>query len=291
MTIAESFGKILQRCDYTQADEAANIRHSGEVKRRLENFMDVSKVELMGSNARGSAIRQTSDIDLLAVLRKTEWQRGGGPMKSSTVLNNVRDQLVQRFPTTALGRDGQAITVAFADGTNVDVVPAGWVAMLQNNWPLYVIPDGSGGWMQTAPASHGKYIAAANTKSGGMLSNVARIFRYWTCSRQQPVAISGFHVELLMAAEGICAVDRSYSASFALLLETLAERECAALQDPLGISRNVAACGTAAKRDVAFGTVLACADRAAAAVESERNSDVAEARRLWNIVFLDGFPR
>lgn len=291
MTIADSFFDILARCDFTDADRAALATHRREIETRLKNTLEVSKIEMIGSYARASAIRQTSDIDLLVVLRNIEWQWGGSRKSSSTVLNRVREQLLSRYPNTAVGRDGQAIVVTFSDGKSVDVVPSGWVRAQSDGWPLYIIPDGGGDWRETAPDSHGRYIADADARSGGKLKNVARIFKYWKACRVDPVPVSSFHVELLMAAEGLCGVGSSYADCFATWLQRLARRECRALPDPLGISGLVPACGTDAKRATALRTVTASADRASAAVAAGRNGNATEARRLWNLVFNDRFPR
>lgn len=291
MTITESFFGILARCDFTDADVAALATHRREVETRLKNSMAISKIEVVGSYARGSAIRQTSDIDLLVVLRNTEWQWGGSRVSSSTLLNNVRGQIAERHPNTSVGRDGQAIVVAFSDGHSIDVVPSGWIRAQTDGWPLYIIPDGAGGWRETAPDSHGRHLSAADARTGGKLKNVARIFKYWKWCRADPVPISSFHVELLMASEQLCGVGRSYSECVATLLQRLTQRECRALQDPLGISGLIAACTTDAKRALALRSVAASADRAVQAVNAERSGNVTEARRLWNIVFNDRFPR
>lgn len=291
MTVADSFFDILARCEFTEPDRAALATHRREIETRLRNTLEVSKIELIGSYARASAIRQTSDIDLLVVLRNTEWKWGGSRKSSSTVLNRVREQLISRYPNTTIGRDGQAIVVTFSDGKSVDVVPSGWVRAQSDGWPVYIIPDGCGNWRETAPGRHGRYIAEADARSGGKLKNVARIFKYWRACRVDPVPVSSFHVELLMAAEGLCGVGSSYADCFAALLQRLARRECRALQDPLSISGRVPACSTDAKRATALRTVTASADRANGAVAAARNGNAMEARRLWNLVFNDRFPR
>jgi hypothetical protein len=291
MTIADSFSNILSRCDFTEPDRTAFATHRREIETRLKNTLAVSKVEVIGSYARASAIRQTSDIDLLVVLRNSEWQWGGSRKNSSTVLYRVREQLISRYPNTAIGRDGQAIVVTFSDGKSVDVVPSGWVRAQSDGWPVYIIPDRGGNWRETAPDRHSRYVADADVRSGGKLKNVARIFKYWKACRVDPVPVGSFHVELLMAAEGLCGVGSSYADCFAALLQRLARRECRALQDPLGISGLVPACSTDAKRAMALRTVTASADRANGAVAAGRNGNVTEARRLWNLVFNDRFPR
>ncbi len=291
MTISDSFASILNRCDFSAHDRDALATHRREVETRLKNSFEVSKIELVGSYARGSAIRQTSDTDLLVVLRKAELDWAGSRVSSTTVMGKVRQEMVARFPSTAIGRDGQAVVVTFADERSIDVVPATWIRAQPDGWPLYAIPDGAGGWMHAAPDSHNRYIADADARSGGKLKNVARTFRYWKASRQEPVPISSFYVELLMAADNTCPVGRSYADCFAALLSLLARRECRGLHDPIGISGTVNACGTESKRLTALRTVLTSSERAAAALAAERSGNPLEARRLWNLVFNEAFPR
>lgn len=290
MTISGSFIEILNRCDFTPRDRTLLATHRSEVETRLKHAFDVSKIEAIGSDARGSAIRQSSDLDLLLVLRKSELVWGGSRMSSTTVLEKVRTQLTDRFPSTAIGRDRQAVVVAFSDDQSIDVVPAGWIRAQPDGWPLYIIPDGRGGWLETAPGSHGRYIAGADARSGGKLKNVARIYRYYRWSRKDPVPVSAFHVELLLAVTDVCRVGSSYPECFAVLLEQLRQRGCRALQDPLGVSGYVSACGTEAQRVSALKTISASAERATAAIAAERNGNAREARRLWSIVFNHRFP-
>lgn len=291
MSIADSFSSLIERCEFTAHDYEALDTHRRQVATRIESGFGVSKIVVVGSRARGSAIRQTSDTDLFVVLRKSELERGGSRVSSATVMGRIRQELTARFPSTAIGRDGQAIVVSFADRRSIDVVPATWIGSQANGWPLYDIPDGKGGWMPAAPDSHNRFIAEADAASGGKLKNVARIFRYWRAMRQELVPVSAFHVELLMAADGTCPVARSYAECFRALLRLLAQRECRGLQDPLRISGNVAACGTDAKRMSALRTVVASATRADAAGAVEGVGGSAEAHRLWDLVFNGAFPR
>lgn len=291
MSISDYFLAVLGRCEFTDTDLTAVATHRSEVERCLKGALNVSKIEPIGSHARGSSIRQTSDLDLLAVLRNTEWLRAGARINSSTVLANVREVLRGRFPTTAIGRDGQAIVVEFYDKKSIDVVPSGWIGTRPDNWPLYIIPDGTGGWRETAPDSHGRYILDADVKSGGKLKNVARIFKYWRQSRATQVPISAFHVELLLAAEGTCSVGRSYASCLTAAFVALNRRECKALRDPIGVSGLIAACSTEPKRANALTSIQASAERAVAALTAEERGDTREAWRLWNIIFNDQFPR
>ncbi len=291
-TIAESFQKLVAKTLLTSASTNAFERHRGEIERRLESSFAVAKFLVIGSFERGSAVAGVSDLDLLVVLKSQElsFASSGALKRSDTVLSKVRDNLLARFPLTEIGRDGQAVAVHFSDGCSVDVVPAGYVGPLQTGWPLYRIPDGCGDWMGTAPDTHGRYIRDGDAASGGKLKSVARILKYWAQTREVPLPLSGFHVELLLTQEGTCAPGQTLSKCVEQALGLLAQRECRALQDPCGVSGLIRAASTDAQRDRLYGSVNQSAGWASKACAYEALGNPAEARRYWQMVFNQGFP-
>lgn len=292
--IAVRFQKILEWATLSPASVEAFERHAASVERALEaGGARVNRLTVMGSVQRGTAVAGSSDIDLLAVLERKDVTWGGGLKTSDTVLNNIRQAIGDRFQSTAFGRDGQAIVVAFGDGKHpVDVVPAFYDSQGgPYNHPIYGIPDGAGGWMRTSPSSHNKYIGEGDARAGHHLTGVARIFKFWRATRAGGVPISGFHVEMLMAAHDVCVGVRPYSAKFADLLTFLARRECAALNDPVQISGRISAASSDAKRNQAIVTVADSAVHAQAAVAAEEADNFQEAMRQWDIVFKGYFPK
>jgi hypothetical protein len=292
--ISSRFQKILQRTALTNGDIVAFTRHKQTVVEALvARGILVNNVHQMGSFERGSAIRTLSDIDLLVVVKRKEVAWGNDQKSSGTVLGNFRSSLIERFQNTAIGRDGQAVVIDFGDGSHpVDVVPAFYERHGgPYNHPIFAIPDGSNGWMETSPTSHNKYIQAADQRAANHLIPLAQIFKYWCATRAGGVPISGFHVEMLLAATDLAAGVRAFSQKFYGLLAELAARECAGLNDPLQISGRIAACSTEPKRRQALATVLEAAAHAKAAIQAEQREDTQEAWRQWNIVFNDQFPR
>ncbi len=59
---------------------------------------------------------------------------------------------------------------------------------------------------------------------------------------------------------------------------------------PLGVSGNIAACATDAKRQQAHRTVAEAAQHADAGLQSEARDNFREAVRQWDIVFNGEFP-
>ncbi len=289
-SIADSFGKIVSRTQLTTADIEAFNTHEEQVVARLKADFGVVKTVRMGSFSRGSAVRGSSDLDLLVVLTRGEITWGDRLKKSGTVMQNVRASLAARFRQTEIGRDGQAVVVSFADGRIVDVVPAAYDGPQSNGWPLYSIPDGAESWLATAPDTHGKYIADGENASGNKLKSVTRILKYWAACRSPRLPLSGFHLELLLTQTGICAPGRSLAACVADALSLLARRECRALQDPCGVSGLIRAAATDAKRGRLLAAVAQSAGWATTAVNYENGYDTASARRYWSMTFNGGFP-
>lgn len=291
--IASSFARILSQTALTDVDHAAYKTHQDRVERSLRGAFEVSKVEPIGSYARGSAIRGRSDLDLLAVIRKESMSWGGSIISSSRLLTNVRAALRKTFPTTELGRDGQAVVVAFADGRSIDVVPGRWEGPISatNGWPLYRIPDGGDGWLLTAPSYHGKYIGDGDDAAGGKLKSVVRILKYWKGSRSPELPLSAFHLELLFAQMGTCNGAKTLASCVADTFVLLDQRGCRALQDPCGISGLIQAAATDAKRERLLTNVRMSSAWAQDAVFKESLGLYAEARKSWDSVFNGSFPR
>lgn len=266
-------------------------QHLYEIKRRLTATFNIRKFVLGGSFARNTFIRGGSDVDLFALISRKDFTWGGELVGSKTALEQIRDSLLARYPNTSVYRDAQAVVVRYAQGASVDVVPTVFERMLHNNWPLYHIPDGEGGWMPACPELHNKYIAEGNLKSGQKLIRVARLVKYWRECRSITTPLSSFHIEMILASNGVCSGVKSYPACIAQTFQLLAERECRALQDPLSISGHIPAVKTAVQLESVIASVKHSRDHAKDACVADYAGDVTEALRQWDIVFNYSFPK
>lgn len=299
-SIALAFGLLLKRIEPRTSEQEIYLNHEKTVKRRLETVFQSNRVIRIGSYSRGSAIRYTSDVDLMLILKRDEARWGGRIMSSTTVLNHLRDQLSARYWQTDVGRDGQAVVVRFRNNQNpVDVVPTvysrhGNITEFDGtikNYPIFQIPDGAGGWIDTSPLAHNKYIREADAASRGKLKRTAKLIKYWRRCRQPHIPLNSFHAELLLAKAGICVGAKSYALCFHSALVELANRACRQLQDPLGISGSIKAAYTEPMREQAASAALSSAHKSYNAVMAERAGDVREAVRLWEIVFNHKFRK
>ena len=290
MTISESFTTLIGRIQPLESEMDSARQHLAAIKTRLETNFDLVDCRKSGSFARGTSISGISDTDLFAVFRKRNFTRAGSLINSNTALANVRQALLQRYPNTFIGKDVMAVVVSFADGRNVDVVPALFDSMFKEKWPVYLMPDGSGGWMQTCPSLYDAYVAQANGQSGGKLIYVTQLMKFWRECRNPRIPISSFHIEMVLASEEVCKGVKSYSVCMLELLRSLARRECRAIRDPYGIAGNIPAVKTANQRERAFSAVLNSRNHAESAIAAESRRDIQEARRQWDLVFNGDFP-
>lgn len=292
MSAADSFHVILNRVEpsSTQRDRVAT--HRDNIAARLKNEFAFYKLLTIGSYARGTDIAGESDVDLFAVFTSDEVTWGNSTKSSHTMLDNVRAALEGRYPNTSIFRDVHAIVVKFSTGVQVDVVPSFFVGMTEDRrYPVYAMPDGAGGWMRVSPDAHTAYIEAADRQAVGKLRGTARIMKYWRSCRTPAIPLSSFHIEMVLAQEGICSGVKTYATCFTELLMKLAARNCGALRDPLGIAGNIPAVKVPSLLQRSIDAVTSSRDHAKSAENSDYWGSTAEARRQWDIVFNGQFPR
>jgi len=291
VNIAACFGKLVNRVQPLDNEKAMAQQHLYTVKTRLTATFNIRKFPPSGSFVRGSFIRGGSDADLMALISRKDFKWGDDLVTSRTALERIRVELMKRYPNTPVRTDVHAVVVPFSQGASVDVVPAVFEGMLPNNWPRYVIPDGTGGWMPSCPELHNKYIRDADVRSGSKLHRVAQLVKYWRECRSPRVPLSSFHIEMLLASEGLCTGVKSYAACVTETLQLIAERECRALQDPLGIAGHIRAVKTEAQRERSLASVRYSREHAKDGCLSDYAGNVNEAWRQWDIVFNYTFPK
>jgi hypothetical protein len=291
VNIAACFGKLVNRVQPSDNEKAMAQQHLYTVKTRLTATFNIRKFPPSGSFVRGSFIRGGSDADLMALISRKDFKWGDDLVTSRTALERIRVELMKRYPNTPVRTDVHAVVVPFSQGASVDVVPAVFEGMLPNNWPRYVIPDGNGGWMPSCPELHNKYIREADARSGSKLHRVAQLVKYWRECRSPRVPLSSFHIEMLLASEGLCTGVKSYAACVTETLQLIAERECRALQDPLGIAGHIRAVKTEAQRESSLASVRYSREHAKDGCLSDYAGNADEAWRQWDIVFNYTFPK
>jgi hypothetical protein len=291
MPVNRSFKALLSQIDPLPSEVEQARSHAASVKKRLDPTFRLTRFSLIGSYARGSAIRTHGDADYFAVLPLEDCRSGDSYVSSTTLMNRAVDDLRGRFMQAAIASDGQAVVVPFDSGDGaIDVIPGFFQGYDDARQPVYYIPDGAGGWRPTSPESHNRLIEAASEECHFRLKYTARLLNYWRECRTPRVPLSSFHVELLLAGERTCSSVKNYTECLADTLQLLARRECRAYKDPLGISGYVAAADSEAQREATLDAVEYARDHAKSALEAENNGWPEEAFKQWDTVFNGEFP-
>lgn len=290
MRVAIAFNKLSTAIQPTPSGISKGKLHASSIKARLSNSFEVSKTRFIGSTARDTAIKGTSDVDLLAVFKRGEARWGNQLVSSDTFIQKIRDDLNARFRATTVRRDGQAVVVQFGQGSEpVDVVPAIFHEFRGGlGSPVYLIPDGKGNWMESAPEIHNAFLKKSNEGSAGKLRKTAQLMKHWRAARQG-IRLSSIYLELLLASQKTCVGAKSYAHCLRDAFHLLRQRECRGLHDPLGVAGTLHAVQTQAQADQLVAAVNYAADHAQRAVEAESRGDWKEALRQWNIVFNGAF--
>lgn len=291
MHVAITFSKLITRLQPTPAGVFKARGHAQSIKGRLQASFRLNNHYFIGSFARQTAVNRHSDLDLLAVLPRDAVKWGNGWIGSDTLLRNVRDDLDDRFHATEVRRDGQAIVVNFGGGSEpVDVVPALFSEFKAGfKVPTFLIPDGAGGWMQTSPTNHTRYVNSANERSGGKLAKTIQLVKHWRSCREPAVPLASVYLDIVLASSDCCLGPKSYARCLYDAFVVLAKYEGAQLCDPTNSDCVLAPARTPAQTD-RFLTALAHArDHAARALVADAGQDWREAMRQWGIVFNGDF--
>lgn len=260
-------------------------RHFASIRARLNKSFNVAAIARIGSHSRGTAIRAHSDVDLLAVLRRKEARWGNREVSPDAFISRIAEDLRDRYTTTSIRRDAQAVVLRFNGGEHaVDLVP-GIFERFEEGCPVYRIPGDSGDWIETSPDRHKRLFQIASARSAGKLRVVSRLIKGWRFGRTPPYALSSFCTDMLLASSGIASGVKSYGECLYEFFSDLVRREGRGLRDPSGVAGVIPSTSSGPARDRLVDAAATARDRAALALQAERRNAFDEANRQWRTVF------
>ena len=162
-----------------------------------ESDSEISHSLYVGSYGRGTATN-TSDIDILAILPKNEYERYDLYRRNgqSRLLQAVKESIKTTLPLTDVRADGQVIVMHFSDGMKMEVLPA----FEEPNWrgdPSFSYPDSNmgGNWRATNPKAEQRAMREKNESSGGLLFDTCKHIRVVHAERYSSYKLSGIVVD------------------------------------------------------------------------------------------------
>lgn len=189
---------------YNNRDTALVQERLDALKKQLGNELETSFDSLFGGSvAKKTYVDGLSDIDSLLVINDS--------VLSSKNPSQILDKLVSILSghvsdAISISRGRMAITVKYADGMEIQLLPAHRMAT-----GLKVPSSRTEGWSHINPQGFQEALTNANRECGGKLVPVIKLAKAVNATLPESLRLSGYHMESL----GIAAFDRYAGAKVA----------------------------------------------------------------------------
>lgn len=156
---------------------------AGEIAKKLNaHYYELDKdssshLYIVGSVGRGTAIKDSSDLDIIFDLPSSVYKRFNDYETNgqSALLQEVKAVMQERYPKTKIRGDGQVVVIEFTKFT-VELVPA---FLQSDNRFKYPDTHDGGSWKYTDPLEEQKECANCEACSLGNYMNFCHIIRSW----------------------------------------------------------------------------------------------------------------
>lgn len=192
-TIATMFSDFLDNLRIQNGD-TISLRY-GELTAALnKKFRDTesktSNALQVGSFGRYTGIDGISDLDMLYIMPKSSWEdyQDGG---QSRLLQNARQAVLDRYPSTKVSVDRLVVTVTYTD-FHVEIQP-----VLEQEDGSYKYPDtkDGGSWKITKPREEMEAVTKLDNNKNSNLKRLCKMARAW--NNKHGVGIGGLLIDTL----------------------------------------------------------------------------------------------
>lgn len=197
--VISHFTRFLNELELSDSDRADAIGKADRIARRLFSVwypgadFDPRCYAIVGSYGKGTAAKPRTDVDMIFVLPDAQFSRFNSlaSQKQSALLQEVKYDLLDRFPTTDVRGDGPVVKVPF-DTYEFEVCP---VFRLQNGSFLNAHTRDGGRWGHTNPAAEINWLNAVNGRSFQKATQLVKMLKAW--KRECNVEIRSICLETL----------------------------------------------------------------------------------------------
>lgn len=281
-TILQSFATLKSNLEITGLQQETVSNRQNNVRDVVKTGLTVKESFLTGSYSRSTMIAplKEADIDIFTILDASYYEKDG----QAKLLDKVKTVLKKTYSTSQISRNGQAVTITFADFV-VDVVPA-----FYRNGGGYFMPNSvTGKWIETDPKQHVKIMQEHNKKHDGKLVPLVKMIKCWNKNICFP--FNSFHLEVmaLQILDGVTISDFSSGARY--YFDKAKDYVNKKNPDPAGYDGDVGAyLNTDAKIKGAVSNLTTAYNRALKAEEYASNNKIEDAVNEWRKVFGSKFP-
>lgn len=193
MSVATMFDEFIKNLaiDNVQqiSDRYAEITCCLNKKYRDTDSKTANSLQV-GSYGRYTAIRGISDLDMIYMMPKSEWDRFKNG-RQSALLQEVKETIKKRYPRTDMRGDGQVVVVSFGN-QEIEVVPA-----FEQDDGSFKYPDTNdgGSWPITKPREEIKAISDMDKEKNYNLRPLCKMTRAW--KNKHAVVMGGLLIDTL----------------------------------------------------------------------------------------------
>lgn len=194
MSISEMFSQFVDNLAVSNA-ETISARY-GELTSALnkqfrETDSKTANTLQVGSFGRNTGINGISDLDMLYIMPKTKWDtynKVGGQLK---LLQDTKEAILKRYPTTKVRVDRLVVTVTYTN-FHVEVQP-----VFEQDDKSYKYPDTKNGgtWKFTKPKEEMTAIADLDALKNSNLRRLCKMARAW--KNKHGVGMGGLLIDTL----------------------------------------------------------------------------------------------
>lgn len=286
LTTSQAMAQFLESITATQYQKTSIME--GRKNRVVENLtagfpktsdLPFSRAILMGSAAKSTIVRPMDDIDVLAVFSNENNAWNTYRRDSRSFIYRVR-RAYDGLESAQVGTRGQAIRVFFQQGGHVDIAP-----VFSHGNDVYGLPDGTGGWLNTAPTVANAWFLGRNAELGYNLAPLVRLLKKWNNAHSK--RFRSYHLETVAATvfKTLGSNRQSGLASFFDWAPSHLD-----VMDPGGQSGSLSGYLSWLTRPDAVQSLRLAAERAHKARAAEAAGDHQESKRLWRIILGNEFP-
>jgi hypothetical protein len=172
-------------------DDAAIHRHIEVLKEKLRNDLaDTIEVDFGGSIRKHTYVSGISDVDALVLLSREEV----GGASSRELIEEMARLVRERLPETPVRAGDMAVTISYADGTELQMLPA-----IRRGGKVQVPGGRSGDWSPLAdPARFANELKSVNFRNSLSILPTIKLFKVIQDAKvPENARLSGYHVESL----------------------------------------------------------------------------------------------
>jgi hypothetical protein len=287
-TVESGFIQLLDRLRASQAEVSSAASHRASIQGKLVEAFGATAFFRTGSFGNGTNVSGFSDVDYFAVIPRENLFAD-----SARTLERVAEVLRQRFPQTQnirVNSPGVQLLFGLDGAEHTEVVPVDATGLTKLGFRQFDMPNGSGGWMFSAPESHNAYVSDIDARLAGKLKPLVRFLKAWRCFRN--ASIRSFYLELFAAQYASGEGSIVYDIDVKALLQLLMNQQLYPFRDPRFPNDDVwiEPGGTELTRQDALNKVQMAAGWAEEAVQSRLAGNERNAFERWNLVFNYEFP-